>query len=236
MNAAQTKLVEDHLHVARGCYRRFMTNVPPWFEDREVLLQACYEGLVKAAAGYDAGREGAASFVGYAWPRMWGSMQDELRKVDWLPRSLRIRIRRLEATVAKLQQKLDHEPTVDEICAAHRIDRDEYHELITARSHGHVVSLQYRPGGDGSSPDDLPEVIDFVVDAHDQFAQLDLRDSFRQGWRTLTDRERFVLVELVVNERSGLDVAAELGITESRVSQIRTGAAAKLRRLHRRAA
>lgn len=228
----RNELVERNLPAARGCYRRFMKSMPTHFDDGESLLQACYEGLAQAAASYDPAR---ASFVGHAWPRMWGAMQDELRRIDWLPRSLRARIRALEKTVAKLEQTLDHQPTVDEICAAHGIDRDEYHELVTGRSHGNVTSLQVRAIGEGFRPDDASELLDSVADGHDAYERSELLSTFRECWAQLTDRERFVLVEKIVNERPGLEVAGELGVSESRVSQIGQGAAAKLRRMHRAA-
>lgn len=225
----RNELVEAHMRLARGCYSRFMERFPSEVEvDRDGIFSAALEALVGAASRWDPDRGG--EFSVFAWTRMWGAMKDELRGVDWLPRSRRRQINHIQRAHGTAVRRLQREPSREELAEQADITVEELDEAMLDQHRGNLFLLSL-PVGQAMN-EQTAALVDLVREPHDGYQLLAERESFRQAWQLLDERERYVLTELVVHERAGVDVAVDLGVSESRVSQIKTAAARKLRRLH----
>jgi RNA polymerase sigma factor for flagellar operon FliA len=195
----------------------------PAHADRDELLSSAYLGLLKALCSFDCSL--GVDFTSYAWTRMNGEMLDGLRRLDWCPRGrrdLERRIRRVESEQESI--------TAGQTAAAVGItveDLREHQELMSR----HVVSLDQTVDGDGAV-----ELIDLIAAPLTALAEVEDEDArgLREALAVLTVREREVISRVCLQERRNTDVGRELGISESRVSQIVKRGRIKLERELRR--
>ncbi len=206
-------LVRQHLPLVGHIVRETMARVPAHV-NRDDLTSAGLAALVQAARAYDAER--GVSFGRYASTRVRGAILDELRSIDWASRSVRRRARQVDEVRNSLAVQLGHIPTDGEVAAALGVGVDEIAANEDDVSRAVVMSLQ----GFGESPiDDLlashipgPEA---VIEHREKVAYL--QDAIAE----LPERLRTVVHGYFFAERPMADIAAELGVSESRVSQMR---------------
>lgn len=198
--------------------------------DYEELVSAGNMGLLKAVEGFDASR--GLAFSTYAVPRIRGAILDELRRRDWMPRSGRARSRRLLAARADLESRLQRAPTAMEVARELGLELEVYwrwrDELdpaaraqgaLTGRSHDARASVGFG-GGPATETDELP---DHRLICEEKWAEL------RAAIEALPERERRVLALCYFEELTMREVGVALGVTESRVCQIRQRALHRLR-------
>lgn len=188
------------------------------------LIQAGVIGLLEAARNYDASK--GASFETYAGIRIRGSMIDEVRRGDWAPRSVHRNTRRVQEAMRRLEKFLGRDPTDQEIARELGVPLAEYQAMAHDSLSSRLFSFD-----DLGSDDDHP--IDHVPSDSPTPAQGVQRDVLRQqlakAISDLPERERLVLALYYHEELNLKEIGQVIGVSESRVSQIHSQAALRLR-------
>lgn len=194
------------------------------------LIGAGTLGLVQALEGFDPGR--GLAFSTYAMPRIRGSMLDELRSRDWMPRSIRTRSRQMNTARNALQQKLGRQPSDQELAETLQLDMETFwrwQEEVDGR-----VLLQLDGGGD--SEDHEPRLSESIADVlavgvGDALDEAETVSRLREAFQQLSGRDRLVLSLYYYEELNLRQIGEVLHVSESRISQIRTRALKRLREL-----
>lgn len=211
-------LVTEHLPVVGYEVNAILHRLPA-FVTRDDLAAAGNLGLVQAARTYDP--EVGVPFDRWAKVRIRGAILDELRSVDWLSRGARRRVKQVSDVTQQLSSALGRPATLDEVATATGMTTEEVADAHTAGD-VRIGSLDENPDGMNVLVDDDP-VPEEVVLAAEQVVYL------RAAVRHLPDRLRMVIEALFFEGRTIADLAAELGVTVSRVSQIKAEAFALMR-------
>lgn len=210
-------------YIARRIHERLPQHVP--FDD---LLHAGIVGLIDAMHKYDATKN--VRFASYAKFRIRGAILDSLRDMDWSPRDLRRKARRLEATMQKLQTELGHSATEPELAEAMGMTLEEFQHMLNEIRGLEVGSLQIESLEDGRETD-LSENIAGPPDQDplSLYMRTERKQMLAQAIARLPEREQQVLALYYQEELTMKEVGAVLGVGESRVSQIHSVAVARLR-------
>ncbi|MFO1318898.1 MAG: RNA polymerase sigma factor FliA [Burkholderiales bacterium] len=204
----------------------FMAKLPASVEVDD-LIQAGLIGLLDAAKNFDDTQ--GAQFETYAIQRIRGSILDELRQADWLPRNVRKNLRKIESAVSHLEQSLGRPPREKELAEHMAVPLDEYQQmLLDARGYQllHYEDFQESEEGD---------FFDSFVTADGQRGPLDVLED--QGFRrhliqsisVLPEREKLVMGLYYEQEMNLKEIGEILGVSESRVCQLHSQAVARLR-------
>ncbi len=198
----------------------------PYSVQIDDIMQAGMMGLLDAASRYD--QFHGAQFETYATQRIRGAMLDELRSADWLPRRLRRDMRRIEAAISRLQQKLGKSPSETEIAEELELPLAEYQQLLQ-ESRG--AQLMYFEDMHGEDHDDFFERFEFGHDGDpmDLLEDQRFRDELAHAVAGLPERERMLMGMLYEQEMNLREIGEVLGVSESRVSQLHSQAVARLR-------
>ena len=220
--AVEAELVRDHLYLAHQAVAELSRRIPSHV-NRDDLLSAAMLGLAQAARTFDTDR--GASFEHHAATRVRGALLDELRGSDWASRSVRSRARRMQQANDELTLRLGRIPTTAELATELGTDADAVHKLVSDVHRATVLNYDSIVAeGDAEdllpSPDHGPDQL--LVDRERQAYLAD-------AVLTLPERLRRVVVGYFYEERPMQELAAELGVTESRVSQLRAEALILLR-------
>lgn len=188
-------------------------------------------GLIGAIERFDPERD--IKFETYAISRIKGAIIDELRALDWVPRSVRSRARDIERAIAELEAKLGHAPSDEEIAKKIGISVDELDESLTEISRSSIAALDElwtisSEGGDQVS------LLDTIEDTEgpnpqDALAQTELREALGEAISRLPEREKLVVTLYYYEELTLREIGEVLGVTESRVSQLHTKAILRLK-------
>ncbi|CAA9362273.1 MAG: RNA polymerase sigma factor for flagellar operon [uncultured Nocardioidaceae bacterium] len=209
-------LVTSHMQLVGHIVRETMGRLPGHV-NRDDLTSAGLAALVQAARSYD--EERGVPFTRYASTRVRGAIIDELRGIDWASRSVRRRARQVEETRFRLATDLGRRPSPAEVATASGLSLDEVTANDDDVSRASVMSLQ----GFGDTP------IDDVLPTRMPSPEDKLEQRERIGYLVdavalLPDRLRTVVEAYFFAERPMAEIADELGVTESRVSQMRAEA------------
>ncbi len=190
------------------------------------LIQAGMMGLLDAAGRYDELR--GAQFETYAAQRIRGAMLDELRGADWLPRSLRRDMRRIEAAISKLQQRLGKAPSESEIAKEMAISLPEYQQLLQ-ESRG--AQLVYYEDFHSEGDEDFFDRHDFNTEGNPLELLQDerFRAALIQAIERLPERERQMMGMHYEQDMNLREIGEVMGVSESRVCQLHSQAVARLR-------
>jgi RNA polymerase sigma factor for flagellar operon FliA len=213
--------VRAHMPLVGHLVREMLARVPTHI-NRDDLLSAGYTALVAAARSFDTER--GVPFARFAAARIRGALLDELRGLDWASRSVRQRARRTDGARQELTAELGRTPTVAEVAErlGCRVEDIESGEDDVRRAV--VFSLQ---GFATATADDM--VTEPGAGPEELLLRRERLGYLRQAVEVLPDRLRGVITGYFFDERSMADIAAELGVTESRVSQLRAEALGLLR-------
>ncbi len=189
------------------------------------LVQAGMIGLLDAMNHFDETQ--GAQFETYASQRIRGAMLDELREIDWVPRSVRKNARDIERAISLLQQKLGMQPSEQEIADHLNLSLVEYQAMLTdARGHQLVYYEDFQSEGDEpvelNVTDGRPGPLEVMQDDGMQQALVFAIDE-------LPEREKLVMAMYYQEDLNLKEVGAVLGVSESRVCQIHTQAIMRLR-------
>lgn len=206
--------------IAARLVRRMPPNVE--FDD---LKSAGVVGLLDAAQRFNASQGG--SFRAYADLRIRGAIMDELRILDWVPRSVRRRESRMARAERDVRDRRGRQGTDAELCAELQVDVEALQALRAKAQIGTLVRAGSM-GTDGDFFDSLPDPE--ACDAEALSVRQGERDLVQQAMALLTAREQSILRKSFFENMRLRDIGGELSLTESRISQLRTQAMANLRR------
>lgn len=221
------ELIEQHLPLVRHVVFQVAVNFPRHV-DREELATAGALGLVEAARRYD--EERGVPFNRFAAQRIRGAILDAVRAADWAPRSVRNLARRLESIEQRLAGDLGRMPSADETAVALGISKEELRRLQDKMFRSVVLALDYDVG---DRDDDLT-LVEVLTDRttlgpSEALENRELHAYLRDAVDLLPERHRLVVVGYFLEGRTSVQLATFLGVTESRVSQLRSEALAMLK-------
>jgi RNA polymerase sigma factor for flagellar operon FliA len=202
----------------------------PAHVDEQDLVSYGLLGLIGAIERYDPERE--IKFETFAMARIRGAIIDELRSLDWVPRSVRTRARQIERAIAVLERELMRAPTDAEIAKKLGVSRDELEESLREISRTSVAALDelWSPSGGG----DQIALIDTIEDGtgpdpESSLEQTEIKEALAEAISGLPEREKLVVTLYYYEELTLREIGDVLGVTESRVSQLHTKAILRLK-------
>lgn len=217
-----TVLVQTHLRMVEQVVSALSSNWPRHL-DRNELVSAGRFGLVQAAQKWDPTRD--VDFAAFARPRVRGAILDLLRGLDWAPRRVRAEERQLDIAVERLTAELGRSPTLEELADATDVDADRLRR-VRAESHvSTVLSLDAPMGGEGQEEATFAELL--MAPRHPaerRLEDVELRNLLADAIHLLDERPRRVIVGYFLDGTTSEELAEELGVSVSRVSQLRTSA------------
>lgn len=220
--AHEDALVREHLPLVRRAVAELSARMPR-HAPRDDLMSAGMVGLAQAARNYDESR--GVPFHRYAATRIKGALLDELRTHDWASRPVRAKARQMDVTSEKLVAKLGRTPTPEELAEAMGVQKSTI-DGLNQDLHRATV-LNYEAMIQSGESDSV-----LLVDDHDP--EGDLLDRERNAYlvdavKALPERLRIVVLGYFFEDRSMQEIGSELGVSESRVSQLRAEALDLLR-------
>ena len=220
-------LLTEHIPLVKRLAHHMKAKLPPSVEVDD-LVQAGMIGLLDAINRYEDTH--GAQFETYAVLRIRGAMLDELRSSDRLPRSTRQNMRKIEAAMSTLQQRLGHAPTESEVAKLLKLSLADYQDMLT-ESGGHQL-VYYEDFHDPDGNDSFLDRHSAVDEDGDPLRSL-LDSGFRQSVidaiDALPEREKMLMGLYYEEELNLKEIGAVMGVSESRVSQLHTQAVARLR-------
>jgi RNA polymerase sigma factor for flagellar operon FliA len=210
-------LMEHYRNLVRYCAERLHSKLPDKVE-LDDLVSAGIFGLIDAIDAFDPER--GVKFETYCSPRIRGSILDELRSMDWVPRLVRARAHQLAKATHSLETHLGHKPTEKEIAEELDMDTDEFNRLRRDANAVSLVSLNTKYG-DGDGEKEIRE-IDIIKDQRSknpviEAQKRDLKSLLTKG---LTRAEWLIIVLYYYEEMTMKEIGATLDLSESRVSQM----------------
>jgi len=219
------RLVMDHVGLVKAMASRLAHRLPAQVELSE-LVSVGVLGLIDAAGRYKPSL--GVPFDAFARRRIHGAMLDALRDLDWAPRSLRKMQRSVDGAVSQLRHALGREPVEDEIASALNVSTPEYDRMLDQLKSADLATIRQA----GSGPDGR-NLLDIAIDSgegqHERLERLELRAMLAKAISNLPERERHILALYYEEELTLAEIGEVIGVGESRVSQLRTQAIARLR-------
>lgn len=220
--------IEQHLPLVKHIVFQVAVHFPRHV-DREDLARAGALGLVEAARRYDDDR--GVPFERFAAQRIRGAILDAVRAADWAPRSVRTVARRLEAAEQRLASQLGRVPSSAEMAEELGVTKAELDRLQDRMFRSVVLALEHEVTDD--SDEDLT-LVDVLIDPNsieplEEIETRELLGYLRDAVDLLPERQRLVIVGYFLEGRTSQDLARFLGVTESRISQLRSEALEMLR-------
>ncbi len=216
-------MIEENLPLVKHIVFQVAVHFPRHVE-REELARAGALGLVEAARRYDEDR--GVPFDRFAAQRIRGAILDAVRAADWAPRSVRTLGRKLENTEQRLATQLGRVPNMDEMAEALNMKRSELHRLQDRMFRSVVLALEHEVNDD--QDEDLT-LVDVLIDRScpeplEELENREMHAYLRDAISLLPERQRLVVVGYFLEGRTSQELADFLGVTESRISQLRSEA------------
>jgi len=227
---ARERLVVAYSPLVKYVSGRMASGLPAHVEEADLISYGLV-GLISAISRFEPERE--IKFETYAITRIKGAIIDELRSLDWVPRSVRARAREIERANVKLEGKLQRAPTDEEMSAELGMTDDEFQAALLQISNSTIAALDEMWTVSGGSGDQV-SLLDTLQDpdAEDPAAamdQTDLKDRVADAIARLPEREKLVVALYYYENLTLREIGEVLGVTESRVSQLHTKAVLRLR-------
>lgn len=226
---ARDRLIVHYSPLVKYVAGRVSVGLPQNIEQADLVSYGIF-GLIDAIDKFDPGR--AIKFETYAIARIKGAIIDELRSIDWVPRSVRAKARAVEKAYAKLEAALLRTPTDAEVATEMGISEQELHTIFNQISFVGLIALDemLSVGGErGESTtlgDTIPDKGEGPVAA---FEVEEMKQILASAINRLGDREKIVLTLYYYEGLTLAEIGEVLGVTESRVCQIHTKAVLQLR-------
>ena len=229
---ARERLVVAYSPLVKFIAGRMASGLPSHVEEGDLISYGLL-GLIGAIERFDLARE--IKFETFAVARVKGAIIDELRSLDWVPRSVRARARDVERAHAKLEAELQRSPTDEEMAQQLEITVEEFQSALLEIANSSVLALDdlwtfADPEGGGGQISVLdtitdPKAVDPEAEAHSS----EVKDRLADAIESLPERERLVIALYYYENLTLREIGEVLGVTESRVSQLHTKAVLGLR-------
>src|SRR5579862_8158389 len=209
---------------------RVGVGLPPNIEQADLVSYGIF-GLIDAIQKFDIER--AIKFETYAISRIKGAIIDELRAIDWIPRSVRYKAREVEKAYAALEARLHRTPNETEVAEELGIPLEDLHQIFSQVSFVNVIALDELLNVGGERGDKL-SLVDTLEDtkAEDPVAAFETEETkylLARAINTLPEREKIVVTLYYYEGLTLAEIGQVLGVTESRICQMHTKAVLQLR-------
>jgi RNA polymerase sigma factor FliA len=224
----ENALVQEYLPLVRSAVGRLAMTLPEHV-DHEDLYSAGLVGLLQALRHYDPACN--TSFESYARLRIRGAMLDELRRMDWVPRTVHEKARRIQEAMAGLEQKLGCTPTESQMAKALKMTVGEYNELLDEMRPASFVCLDATCSPDGPEAGNLYEVVADPADTGpvEAVSRRELKQVILDRLKQLPEIQRKVLALYYGEDLHLREIAEVFKLTESRICQIHSQAIISIR-------
>jgi RNA polymerase sigma factor for flagellar operon FliA len=224
----ENALVQQYLQLVRTAVGRLAMTLPEHV-DQDDLHSAGLMGLLQALRHYDPAC--GSSFESYARVRIRGAMLDELRRMDWVPRTVHQKARRIQAVIARMEQKLGCTPTEEQMARELKITVSEYNELLNEVRPAAFVCLDATSSPEGAEAGNLYEVVADPIENSpvEETSRRELTQVIFERLKQLPDMQRKVLALYYGEDLHLREIAEAFGLTESRICQIHAQAILSIR-------
>ena len=228
--ALRERLILHYSPLVKYVAGRVGVGLPPNIEQADLVSYGIF-GLIDAIEKFDLDR--AIKFETYAISRIRGAIIDELRAIDWIPRSVRYKAREVEKAYAKLEGELHRTPSEAEVAAEMGIKLDDLHAIFSQVSFVNVVALDELLSVGGEKGDKL-SLVDTLEDTRAEdpvlaFESEETKYLLAKAINTLPEREKIVVTLYYYEGLTLAEIGQVLGVTESRICQMHTKAVLQLR-------
>jgi RNA polymerase sigma factor for flagellar operon FliA len=226
---AREKLILHYAPLVKYVASRVATGLPSSVEQSDLVSYGMF-GLIDALGKFEPGR--GNKFETYAIPRIKGAIIDELRAMDWVPRSIRFKAREIEKANADLEAMLKRQPTEKELAERLGISLRELHDVVSQISFVSVLALDemVSVGADrGEQVSLIDTLADKGIDPTQGVESQETRGLLAAAINDLSEREKIVVTLYYFEGLTLAEIGEILGVTESRVCQIHTKAVGVLR-------
>ena len=223
------KIINEFAPLIKYIASRIAIRLPPHI-DLNDLINAGVIGLIDAIEKFDAGKQ--IKFKTYAEFRIRGAILDELRSMDWVPRSVRQKARKVEDAYARLEYSLGRPASDDEVAKEMNVDMDTFHRLLSETASVSLLSLDDL--GEDDSDLSKRNLLEFIIQDDKDWPSHKIRYAevstmVAKAIQSLPEKERMVISLYYYDELTMKEIGHVLKFTESRVSQIHTKAILRLR-------
>jgi RNA polymerase sigma factor for flagellar operon FliA len=226
--AKEAELIEQYLPFVKNVVGRLALTLPSHV-DLDDLYSAGLVGLLNAVRNYDP--TAGSSFESYARVRIRGAIFDELRRLDWVPRSVHDKARKVQAVIQQIEQTKGQPPTDGEIAHALGLSMDEYDDLMNQIRPATFVCLDAVSGNEDGGETAHHETIsdEAMPDPVDSTVRNEMARLIEKRLSTLPEMQRKVLALYYFEDMRLREIAEVFGLTESRICQIHSQAILALR-------
>lgn len=225
--ATRDKLIVAYAPLAKFVAARLGAGLPRMVEHADLVSYGMF-GLIDAIERYDRSR--GAKFETFAMPRVKGAILDELRSMDWVPRSVRSKARSIERAVATFENDFGRAPTDEELSDRLGVKQSELHKTLTDISFGGIGALdEVRSGGEGETVTLRDLLAETGMGPGDTVDAQETRRMLGEFLRSMPDRDRQVLTLYYFESLTMSEIGEIFGVSESRVCQIHAKAVLELR-------
>lgn len=232
---ARENLILTYSPLVKYVAGRLSSSLPQTVDTSDLTSYGVF-GLIDAIEKFDTSR--GIKFETYAIARIRGAIIDELRAMDWVPRSVRARAREFEAAYVTLENRLKRVPDDAEVAAEMGLAPRELQSILAKLSYASVISFEEMWVGGGSERDEHQDPLAAIPDKRaddpvDIFENAEVKEILAGAIERLPEREKTVVALYYYEGLTLKEIGTVLGVTESRVSQLHTKAVLRLRaRLH----
>jgi RNA polymerase sigma factor for flagellar operon FliA len=226
---ARERLILHYAPLVKYVASRVATGLPASVEQADLVSYGMF-GLIDALTKFEPAR--GNKFETYAIPRIKGAIIDELRAMDWVPRSVRYKAREIEKAYADLESMLKRAPSEKEVAERLGVSLGELHEMVNQISFNSVLALDelLSVGTDrGEQVSLLDTLADRTTDPTTGLEGQETRGLLAAAINSLSEREKIVVTLYYFEGLTLAEIGEILGVTESRVCQIHTKAVGQLR-------
>jgi RNA polymerase sigma factor for flagellar operon FliA len=228
--ALRERLILHYSPLVKYVAGRVGVGLPPNIEQADLVSYGIF-GLIDAIEKFDIER--AIKFETYAISRIRGAIIDELRSIDWIPRSVRYKAREVEKAYASLEAKLRRTPTEQEVAAELEISTTELRTIFSQVSFVNVLALDELLNSGGEKGDKV-SLVDTLEDSKAEdpvqaFEAEEMKYLLAGAINTLPEREKIVVTLYYYEGLTLAEIGQVLGVTESRICQMHTKAVLQLR-------
>lgn len=221
------KIIVQYIYLTRYVIGRIKVNLPPTYTYEDITSYGV-EGLIDAVEKFSPQK--GAKFETYALMRIRGSIIDRIRAADWLPRTVRKKIKDIKQAIETLKQELDRNPTTSEIAEYMGLEKEKVEEILSQDT---GVDSLYDKKGQG---DESVEIIDTIEDKKSERPEeaVEKKDAKRElecALKKLPERERMLLVFYYHENMTLKEIGEAINVSESRVCQLHAQAIMKLRNI-----